>query len=91
MSVSFLTPLAALAPIPLGLALGWSTLKRYAPVYQRVQVGLERALDHAERGEVKLQHQVSTGASIVGAVMEEVRKALGSGMQGQDRGRDGKR
>jgi hypothetical protein len=86
-----LTPLAALAPIPLGLALGWSTLKRYAPVYQRVQVGLERALDHAERGEVKPQHQVSPGASIVGAVLEEVRKAIGSGTQGQDRGRDGKR
>jgi len=86
-----LTPFAALAPIPLGLALGWSTLKRYAPVYQRVQVGLERALDHAERGEVKPQHQLSTGASIVGAVMEEVRKAISSGTQGQDRGRDGTR
>jgi len=82
-----LTPLAALAPLPLGLALGWSILKRYAPVYQRVQVGLERALDHAERGEVKPAHQLSTGASIVGAVLEEVRKAIGSGTQGQDRGR----
>jgi len=85
---ALLTPLAALAPIPLGLALGWSILKRYAPVYQRVQMGLERALDHAERGDVKPQHQLSTGASIVGAVAEEIRKAIGSGLQGQDRGRD---
>lgn len=69
-------PLLALAPIPLGLGLGWGVLRRYAPVFQRAQMGLERALDHVERGEVKPQHQIGPGASIVGAVLDEVRKAI---------------
>jgi hypothetical protein len=71
-------PLLALAPIPLGLGLGWGVLRRYSPVYQRTHMGLERALDHVERGEVKPQHQIGPGASIVGAVLDEVRKAIGS-------------
>jgi hypothetical protein len=71
-----LTPIAALAPLPLGIGLAWGALRRFTPVYQRTQVGLERALDHVERGEVKPQHQLSPGASIVGAVIDEVRKAI---------------
>lgn len=72
-------PFLALAPIPLGLGLGWGVLRRYAPVYQRTQMGLERALDHVERGEVKPAHQqLGPGASIVGAVLDEVRKAISS-------------
>lgn len=69
-------PIVAIATIPLGLGLGWGTLRRFAPVQQRTQMGLERALDHVERGEVKPQHQLSSGASIVGAVLDEVRKAI---------------
>lgn len=71
-------PILALAPIPMGLGLGWGVLRRFGPVYQRTQMGLERALDHVERGEVKPQHQLGPGASIVGAVLDEVRKAIGS-------------
>lgn len=63
-------------PVILGLALGWGVLRRYPPVFQRAQMGLERALDHVERGEVKPQHQLTPGASIVGAVIDEVRKAI---------------
>jgi hypothetical protein len=77
-----LTPIAALAPIPFGIGLGYGILRRYAPVHQRTLVGLERALDHVERGEVKPQHQVTSGASIVTAVIDEVRKAISSGGQG---------
>ena len=69
-------PILALAPIPMGLGLGWGVLRRYTPVFQRAQMGLERALDHVERGEVKPQHQIGPGASIVGAVLDEVRKAI---------------
>ncbi|MEP6745472.1 MAG: hypothetical protein ABJB33_08235 [Gemmatimonadota bacterium] len=71
-------PFLALAPIPLGLGLGWGVLRRYAPVYQRTQMGLERALDRVERGEVKPPPQIGPGASIVGAVLAEVRKAISS-------------
>ena len=69
-------PFLALAPIPLGLGLGWGVLRKYGPVFQRAQMGLERALDHVERGEVKPQHQIGPGASLVGAVLDEVRKAI---------------
>jgi hypothetical protein len=69
-------PIVALATIPMGLGLGWGVLRRFGPVNQRTQLGLERALDHVERGEVKPQHQLGTGASIVGAVLDEVRKAI---------------
>ncbi len=75
-------PLLAIATTPMWLGLGWGILRRYTPVFQRTQVGLERALDHAERGEVKPKEQLSVGASIVGAVFEEVRKAIGTGGQG---------
>jgi hypothetical protein len=68
-----------LAIIPMGLGLGWGVLRRYPPVFQRVQMGLERALDQVERGgEVKSPAQLGSGASIVGAVLDEVRKAIGS-------------
>jgi hypothetical protein len=69
-------PFLALAPIPMGLALGWGVLRRFAPVVRRTQMGLERALDKVERGEVRPPAQVGSGASIVGAVLDEVRKAI---------------
>lgn len=78
-------PIVATATIPLGLGLGWGVLRRFGPVHQRTQLGLERALDHAERGDVKPQHQLSPGASIagaVGAVAEEIRKAIAGGTPG---------
>ena len=68
--------LLGVVPVLLGLGLGYGVLRRYPPVYQRAQMGLERALDHVERGEVKPQHQVGPGASLVGAVLDEVRKAI---------------
>lgn len=63
-------------PIVMGLGLGYGVLRRYPPVFQRAQMGLERAIDHVERGEVKPQHQIGPGASLVGAVLDEVRKAI---------------
>lgn len=69
-------PFLALATIPMGAGLGWGVLKKYDPVRQRAQMGLERALDQVERGEVKPPAQLGPGASIVGAVFEEVRKAI---------------
>jgi len=71
-------PILAFATIPMGLGLGWGVLGRFGPVYQRTQMGLERALDQLERGIVKPPAQIGTGASIVGAVLDEVRKAISS-------------
>lgn len=69
-------PIVAVALIPMGVGLGWGVLKKYGPVRQRAQMGLERALDQVERGEVKPPAQLGPGASIVGAVLDEVRKAI---------------
>lgn len=69
-------PLLALVPIPMGLGLGWGVLRKYGPVRQRAQMGLERALDQVERGEVKAPAQLGPGASLVDAVLDGVRKAI---------------
>jgi mannitol-specific phosphotransferase system IIBC component len=68
--------LLALAPAPFLLAAGWAILRQYRSVAARTQLGLERALDHLERGEVKPGHALSPGTGVVGAILEEVRKAL---------------
>ena len=69
-------PFLGLVTLPVGVGLGWGVLRRYPPIYQRVQMGLERSLDQLERGEVKAPAQLGPGASIVGAVLDEVRKAI---------------
>lgn len=67
----------AVLPVPVFLGTGVGVLRQYSPITERVQLGLERALDHLERGEVKPTHVLpSTTASLVGTVIQEVRKAL---------------
>ena len=68
--------LLAPAPLALGIGIGYGVLRRYPPVHQRVQLGLERALDMVERGEPRPPKALGRGASVVGAVVDEVRKAL---------------
>ena len=69
--------LVALAPLPLVVGAGIGVSRSYGPVAARVQLGLERALDHLERGEVKPTHVLPNGAAgIVNSVLSEVRKAL---------------
>jgi hypothetical protein len=69
--------LLALAPLPFSLGAGWGILRRYRPVVERVRLGLERALDHLERGEPKPNHALPPRAGgVVGAILEEVRKAI---------------
>jgi hypothetical protein len=69
--------LLALAPLPLCVGAGWAILRQYRPIVERVRLGLERALDHLERGEAKPSHALPprTGG-VVGAILEEVRKAI---------------
>lgn len=69
--------LVALAPLPIGMGIGWIVGRQYRPIAERTQLGLERVLDHLERGAVKPQHQLpppSTG--VIGSIAEEIRKAL---------------
>jgi hypothetical protein len=70
----------ALAPIPIiaGAALATLIWRTYRPHAERTRLGLERALDHLERGTVKPGHQVPERIpSLLKLATEEIRKALG--------------
>ena len=67
----------ALAPLPLAAGIVWGILREYNPLVERARLGLERALDHLERGEPKPSHALpSRTGGVVGAILEEVRKAI---------------
>lgn len=67
----------AAAPLPLAAGFGWGILRQYRPMVERATLGLERALDHLERGEPKPSHALpSRAGGVVGAILEEVRKVI---------------
>jgi hypothetical protein len=67
----------ALIPAPLALGAGYAMLRRYPPVVSRIQLGLERALDHLEQGGVRPGHRLPPPQpSIMELLANEVRKAL---------------
>ncbi len=69
----------ALLPAPLALGIGYGLLRRYGPVLSRIQLGLERALDHLEQGGVRPSHRLPAAQpSIIDLLAKEVRKALKS-------------
>ena len=70
-----------LIPIPIiaGAALATLLWRTYRPHAERARLGLERALDHLERGTVKPGHELPDRApSLLKLATEEIRKALGS-------------
>ncbi len=69
--------LVAIPPLLVGGALGWFVLKRYRPIAERAQLGLERALDYLERGGVKPAHQIPPrSGGILETLAGEIRKAI---------------
>ena len=67
----------AVAPAPIFIGLGLGISKRFRPVAERAMLGLERALDQLERGEVKPTHALPPrAAGLLGAMIQEVRKAM---------------
>ena len=69
--------LVALAPLPFGVGTGYLVARSYRPVPERIHLGLERALDHLERGAVKPAHQLPPSSSgLIGNIADEIRKAL---------------
>lgn len=67
----------AIAPIIAGSAGGWGVMRQYRSRTERVLLGLERALDHLERGSAKPQHQLPPRPAGLGALIsDEIRKAL---------------
>lgn len=73
-----LLPLALL-PLPVAVGAGYVMARRYGPAVARIHLGLERALDFLEQGATTTQHQLpDRNAGILGALADEVRKALKS-------------
>ena len=69
----------ALLPLPFGLGAAYAATRRYKPVVERAQLGLERVLDHLERGAVKPKHELPPPSSgVIGSIADEIRKALKS-------------
>jgi len=69
----------ALLPLPVALGLGYSLVRRYGPAVERLQLGLERALDFLEQGAGKPQRGLpDRSVGILGVLADEVRKALKS-------------
>ena len=76
--------LGALLPVALlatsgGLIAGYATARRYPGAIERVQLGLERALDHLEHGATKPERQLpGRRPGLFGLLAEEVLKTLRS-------------
>lgn len=69
--------LVALAPLPFGVGTGYLVARSYRQVPERIHLGLERVLDHLERGSVKPAHQLpSKNPGLISNIAEEIRKAL---------------
>ena len=71
-------PLVAVAPLPLGGALAWIIMRQYPPRVDRVQLGLERALDFLQRGDGRARRGAlpPRGGSISSLIADEIRKAI---------------
>lgn len=77
--LAVLSPLAWLpaAPLVLAAGIGYIVKGQYRPAAARALLGVERALDHVERGKVKPSHQLAPGTpGMLGSILDEVRKAL---------------
>jgi hypothetical protein len=67
----------AVAPVVLAGGAAYAVSRQFRPLAERAQLGLERALDHLDRGDVKPSHALPPrGGGVVGAFLDEVRKAL---------------
>jgi hypothetical protein len=78
--LAVLTPFAivAVAPLPLAAAIGYLTIRQYGPKIARIQLGLERALDHLQQGAVPSRQLPPKAGGIVSLLADEMRKALKS-------------
>lgn len=66
-------------PVIGGVGIGFLVRRGYPPVAERVQLGLERVLDHVERGAVKASHQLpDRQPGVLELLGGELRKALAS-------------
>ncbi len=69
--------MVAVAPIAVAGLVSVALLRRFRPISERVQLGLERALDFLERGGVKPGHELpGRGPGLIDLLANEVRRVL---------------
>ncbi|HEY8257223.1 MAG TPA: hypothetical protein VIG08_06165 [Gemmatimonadales bacterium] len=69
----------AIAVTPVALVAGYATARRFRAALQRLQLGLERALDHLEHGATRPEHQLpGRRPGVFGLLADEVLKSLRS-------------
>jgi len=61
-----------LMPLPGAFGFSWAIGKAYRSEAERTQLGLECALDHAERGAVRASHQLPGRKTMLDAVISEI-------------------
>ena len=70
-------PLVAILPVIGGVAIGGVVLRQYPPKVERVQLGLERTLDHLQRGDTRADPRALPPRGSIGSLIAaEIRKAL---------------
>jgi hypothetical protein len=78
--LAVLTPfiVVAAAPLPLALGVGYGAVRQYHPKLARIQLGLERTLDHLQQNDVRPRRLPPARPGLVNLLADEVRKALKS-------------
>lgn len=80
----------ALAPIPIAAIVAYGVARQYSPRLERIQLGLERALDHAEQADPGTNHelpprsanrQLPPKGGLIGTILDEVRRGFGPPMR----------
>jgi hypothetical protein len=66
----------ALAPLALGVGLGWGISRQYRPSLERTRMGLERVLDALEVGSTRRAVSAQPTPSLLGMVSQEIQRAL---------------
>ena len=83
-----LTALAAVVPVAVATLIGVTVIRSFRPISERVQLGLDRALDFLERGGVKPAHELpNRGPGLLDLLATEVRRALTAGQESRPSGR----
>lgn len=76
----------ALAPLPIAAILAYGIARQYSPRLERIQLGLERALDHIEQAGAgphrelpprTASRQLPPRGGVIGTIIDEVRRGFG--------------
>jgi hypothetical protein len=68
--------LTLFGPLPVALVAAYGVTRPYGAQAERTRLGLERVLDHLERGRTKPANELPPRSRVLETIVQEVRKAL---------------